>query len=467
MPQLRHALATRIALAADDAARATDAARALAVRGLVAVPCDLRTAAESGAQAVAFSPSEVPSPERAAAIAGLCAELAADSRPVIMLDSSPVGTGKKAIERAAALAYLRAHGVILTDDPDVWLETIVLVAAVGIPAGPRAAIVAPADSWLSGSAVALAREAAARGARFSTVYYDAAKVGATDAVLVDRSELPRGSLPRARGALIVPVVGRAELLSDDRGPALVGLRAALGAVRAAGRYAERVAGGLGPARSIDIEPDRDALARRLQRLGDVAGDHETKLLLAAYGVPVTRQAVASTPSAAARKAKEVGWPVEVKPWGADVPTETAGCPVERDVNSAADLRRAYGVVTRAGGAGVIVREPPPPGRELSATVLRLGPLGLTVVIDVPGAPEPIAAPAPLREVDALDLARHVEATRAGDLEPDREALARLLLGAAALVADCPRITKLELPRIVVAARGDAAVVVDARAELTR
>ena len=89
-----------------------------------------------------------------------------------------------------------------------------------------------------------------------------------------------------------------------------------------------------------------------------------------------------------------------------------------------------------------------------------------MVVDLPGAHEPIAAPAPLREVDAAELARHVEASRAGDLEPDRDSLAQLLLRAAALVADCSRIEKLEMPRIIAAARGDAAVVVDARVELS-
>jgi hypothetical protein len=37
--------------------------------------------------------------------------------------------------------------------------------------------------------------------------------------------------------------------------------------------------------------------------------------------------------------------------------------------------------------------------------------------------------------------------------------------AAALVSQCPRIVKLEMSRIVAPAGGDAAVVVDARAEL--
>lgn len=467
MPKLRTAVATRVALAADDASRGRDAAFALSARGISCDAIDLDSALEASG-AVGFAPAENPSPQRAAAIAPLCSELAAESRPVVILCPAPSGSGQSAIDHAAALAYLRSYGAIVCSDPDEWLESLVLLSCFGCPAGPRTAIVAPKDSWLAASASALSMDAAARGARFSTVYYEAAKVGATDIVLVDRAELPRHPLPRARGALVVPVVGRAEFLADERGPALVGLRAALGAAAHVGRFAQRITEGLGPRRESAVEPDREALARRLLRVGSVAGDHETKLLLAAFDVPVTRQAVATTPSAAARKAKEVGYPVEIKPWGPDVPSERDGCPVERGVTSAAHVRRAYAAVSRELGAPtgspVIVRETPPRGRELSATVLRLGPLGLTVIIDVPGTPGPIAAPAPLREADAAELSRRVEASRAGDLEPDREALAKLLINAAALLEACDDIERLEMSRIVVGSGGDTAVVVDARCE---
>lgn len=470
MPKLRKAVATRIALAADDAGRARDATYALSARGISCDSVELEEAVDTATGAVGFAPAQIPSPERAAAIAPLCAELASESRPMVALCPATGGSAKAAVQRAASLAYMRAHGAIVCTDPDEWLEALVLLSCFGCPAGPRTAIVAPPDSWLAASASALSLDAAARGARFSTVYFEASKVGATDVVLVDRSELPRHPLPRARGALVVPVVGRAEFLSDDRGPALVGLRPALAAAAAVGRFSQRLTEGLGPARHVAIEPDREILDRRLARIGRVGGDHETKLLLAAFEVPVTRQAVATTPSAATRKAKEVGWPVEIKPWGPDVPSEREGCPVERRVTSAAHVRRAFAAVSRQlgapSGSPVIVRETPPAGRELSASVVRVGAVGLTVIVDVPGTPGPIAAPAPLREADALELTRRVEATRAGDLEPDREALARLLINASALVHDCADIAALEMPRIVVGSGTDTAIVVDARCERT-
>jgi len=115
---------------------------------------------------------------------------------------------------------------------------------------------------------------------------------------------------------------------------------------------------------------------------------------------------------------------------------------------------------------VIVRETPPSGRELSVSLLRLPSLGWTVVLDTPGAAQIAAAPAPLRLIDAQALAAQVVASRAGDPEPDRTGLANLLRRASHLVVDVDRITRIDLPRVVVGGRGARTLVVDARAELT-
>jgi hypothetical protein len=276
------------------------------------------------------------------------------------------------------------------------------------------------------------------------------------------------------GVLAMYVVGRGELALGE--PALYTMRAALGAIEILGRAAERIAAGLGPASRADeaeLEIEADKLESRLAKLAGVhrVGDHETKGLLAAYGVPITRQAVATTPSAAVQKARLVEFPVEMKPFGHDVPTEPEGCPVERGITSDALVRRAFTAVLAAAGrpptganSAVIVRETPPLGRDLAAHLIRLPSLGWTVVLEVNG--QVAAAPAPLRTLDAQALAAAVVASRAGDAEPDRAGLANLLRRASHLVADLDtRLVRLELPRIVVGGRGARTVVVDAWCEL--
>jgi len=513
-------LAGRVALAGPGVA--AEVAPILAARGLLAEIADgdpgvLVTAIARGASAVAWAAAEAVDAHAALGLTTACHAAAEIGRPLVAL-VPPVRGGapsaKLAVERATALAHLRANGALVVADPDVWLEAIVLVAAVGVPRGARVAVVAPPGSWLERAASALAFEAEEAGRRGPRVGADEDEP--VDAVLVDRAaghaddalaghrtptmagaggssaaapggagggalrgiartaEIDRAG--RASRALVVSVAARGELLLPDDPPMLVGLRPALAAVAACGRAAERIAAGPGPAPRTardELEIDEARLERQLAKLvpGDRRiGDHEAKVLLAAYGVPVTRQAVATTPSAAVAVAKKVGFPVEIKLWGPDVPSERAGCRVERGVATAADVRRAFLAVSgaagmpvdEASGLAVILRETPPEGREVSALIERVSTLGWTVIVSVPGAGGPLAAPAPLRVVEATELAAAVTSTRAGEVEPDRVALANLLRRASHLAVDYEdRIHRVELGRIVVGARGLRTMVVDA------
>ena len=396
-------------------------------------------------------------------LAQLCARAATAGRPICLLAPPPKGTGRAAAERAAALAYLRAHGAALAHDVDAWLEATVALVRFGLPKGPRAAIVAPAGSWLEAQAHALVAEAEALGLRAPKL-----DPAGTDAVLYD----PAVGEPPAE-PLAIPVAARPELGSD--GPALFGARAALAAIDVLGHAAERIEVGIGPApakASAELQIERDKLDRNLAKLvaGTRVGDHETKLLLSSYGVAVTRQVVATTPSAAVNGARRVGFPVEIKPWGPDAPTERDGCPVERGITSDAMVRRGYAAVLAASGkpgeGAVIVREVPPLGRDLQVSFIKVPHLGWTVVVDAPGAPHVAAAPAPLRLLDAQRLATALVASRAGDPEPDRAGLANLLRRASHLVVDLgDRLSKLELPRVIVGGRGSRSVVADAWCEL--
>ncbi|TMQ22800.1 MAG: hypothetical protein E6J90_11915 [Deltaproteobacteria bacterium] len=427
-----------------------------------------------GHDVIAWALDAAPGAALAAELAAVCARAAAAGRPVCLLAPPPHGTGRAAIERAAALAYLRAFGAAVGHDVDAWLETVVLLVRFGLPAGPRVAVVAPPGSWLEAQAIAIAADAELGGARSPLASPD----DPTDVVLYEPS---LGPPPGGTPALAVPVAARGELAGDAA--VLHGARPALGAIGMLGRAAERIAVGLGPApaaASAELAIDRDRLSRQLAKLPPGRdqrrlGDHDTKVLLSAYGVPITRQAVATTPSAAVKLARRAGYPIEVKPFGHDLPSETAGCPVEHNLTSDAMVRAAFTAVLVAAGrapsdaSGVIIREAPPAGRELSVSFLELPALGWTVVLEGGGGgPAALlaAAPAPLRLVDAQSLAAQVAASRAGDPEPDRVGLANLLRRASHLVVDLgDRLARLDLPRVIVGGRGARTLVVDAGAEL--
>jgi hypothetical protein len=442
---------------------------ALRAREIEASAADHPDAANG--EVVAWALESWPNATAAVELAGECARAASAGRPVCLLAPLPRGTGRDAIARAAALAYLRAHGAALTHDVDAWLEAIVVLARFGMPRGPHTAIVAPPGSWLEAQAQALAAEAEAAGARPIVLPRGGKPDEPTDVVLYDPSLGPApGQLP----GLHVPVLPRGELAGDVH--ALYGARAAHGAIDVLGRAAERIAVGTGPApttASAELAIDQERLQRQLGKLprGARVGDHETKVLLAAYGVPYTKQIVATTPSAAVKAARTIGYPVELKPWGPDVPTERAGCPVERDVTSDALVRRAFGAVLAAAGrlptksetGAVIVRQVPPLGRDLAVQIVQLPALGWTVVVE---AGQIAAAPAPLRLHDAKELAAALIATRASDPEPDRVGLANILRRASHLAVDLDdRLRSLELSRVIVGGRGSRSVVADAWCQL--
>ncbi len=471
----REATAPRLALAADDERTAGEVAAVAGARGFRVEPLDLEAAIDAPVGAIAYVPAVPPDVATAARLAPLCQRAAENRRPIILLAAFERARGRAAEERATSLAWLRSHGAIVLGDPDVWFETAVLIAAYGPPPGPRTCIIAPPGGWLNLSAIALAQEEEARGGARVPQVADPEPSPPVDLALCDGNLGPPARLSDATRALLVPVVARAEHLPVGGPATLVGLRAALGAAHAAGAFAERLSQGLGPAPASEarrLRPEKDKIDKAFARAGDLLGDHESKLLLAAYGVPVVRQGVATTPSAAVRIATICGWPVEIKPWEGSVSTEREGGPLSRGVKNPPDVRRAFAdVAGLAGlqvGVPVIVRVTPPHGRDVAARIEKLPELGWTVVAEIPGAGRPIAAPAPLRRADADEIAAALESTRGGDAPPDRAAFADLLVRASFAAVDREaEVEMLELSRVIVAPKGSGALVVDARTRLRK
>jgi len=462
-PDPIHEGAVRVALRVDDASAHHDIADTLRLRGVYV--CDWEPGSHDPNQTIGMAPSAPLTTAEAAALADTCLAAAHERRPLVLLACWP-GQADDAEVRSAALGFLQSHGALVCFDPSVWIETLVLTSLFGLPLGPRTAVVAPPGSLIATQAIGLAREHSMAGARMASTV-DAAADDGHDAVLVDLACTGKSTPKHVGGALVVPVSSRAELVRDC--PALVDLRHAMAAVTLAGELAVRIDAGLGsgPEEAPDlVSPDDERFARQLRKLGPRAGDHETKVLLSSYGIEVTRQAVATTPSAATRIAKKAGFPVDIKAWGPDVPSEADGCPVETEIETAADVRRAFAAATSAldlpAGAPVIVRASPPPGRELRVRLFDLPDIGWTLVTRIPGQPEPIATPAPLSMHDAERLASLVAATRKSDQRLDPVGLAELLIRASYLVVDHgDRIESLDLGRVIVSTDDGSVLVADA------
>jgi hypothetical protein len=381
---------------------------------------------------------------------------------VFLLPPSP--TPRKADTRAAIEALLAAHGAVVTGDPELFVECLVLLGAFGAPERPACAIVASEDTWLYAAAQALRTHQEQIGQRPSSLHDDPSAAHGTGAVFVDAAT--HDSSERTQLALVVPVAGRASQLRHR--PVLLGLDLAIQAVELTGSASERIAAGLGAADDRKLRKvDDERFERQLAKCSERVGDHECKVLLSSYDIAITRQAVATTPSAATRIAKKAGYPVEMKPWGAEQPSERDGCLVHRDVQTASEVRRSFAALCDdADCEAVIIRETPIGGKELRVYLEYRAPLGLMLFLERGGARSPLAALAPLREIDAQRLAQSVLASRADDPELDWHALAELLVRASYLVHLNQRIEGLDLARIIVGAKGEGAVVVDAQATLS-
>ncbi|MCP4445750.1 MAG: hypothetical protein GY811_10475 [Myxococcales bacterium] len=404
-----------------------------------------------------------PNTKQAAILGERVASIVEGGLPPILLIPMQLCSEGKAVDRsgdqqAASMALLRARGAIVLRAPDVWLECVVLLAGYGLPNGPQGAIVAHPSGWLARSAAELQKRAELVGERFSPLAHGHDEAHTTDFVLTDLESGESGA-----GALCIPL-GVANVRRDGE-MCLYGLSNALAAAEHAGQARQRIAAGDGPA-VAKSEADLVRFERQMAKTGTSAGDHECKVLLSSYDVPITRQAVATTPSAATRIAKKAGYPVQIKAWGPNQPSEPEGALVHADVTTAADVRRAFSsICTSTACEAVVIRETPMSGREIRVDIRHMGAIGLVCFLYQRGRPEPVAALAPLRPIDARAMARHVVASRAGDLDPDWAALASLLINASHMVADTPRITAVELCRVVVGTVGQGALVVDARAHL--
>jgi acetyltransferase len=207
-------------------------------------------------------------------------------------------------------------------------------------------------------------------------------------------------------------------------------------------------------------------------------EHASKELLAGFGVPFAREAVAADADEAARAAERLGFPVVVKLEGASIAHKT-----ERDL---VRLRLADAAAVRAAAAELLAKARPEDGavrllvaemvrgaRELIAGVARDPQFGPCVVLGLGGIltealGDAVFAAAPLARGDALRMIGGLR-TQAllgpfrGEPALDREALADVLVALGRVAAERPDVASVDLNPLIV--RDGRPVAVDALVEL--
>src|SRR5262245_21212749 len=235
-------------------------------------------------------------------------------------------------------------------------------------------------------------------------------------------------------------------------------------------------------REDDVAPaaDAGAVRGRLAEAGRVQSEHESKVLLAAYGVPRPREEMAADATRAVEAAGRIGFPVALKVQSPDIPHKTEAGAVALGLGTPAALRRAYRQVVSAArtshpGAdvrGVLVQQMVPKGVEVIVGVTRDETFGPLLMVGLGGVFVEVLrdvafAPAPLTREDARDLlgrlrgARRLQGVR-GEPPADVEALVDLLVGVSRFAADHPdAIEEVDLNPVIVHSQGQGLSVVDA------
>ena len=208
-------------------------------------------------------------------------------------------------------------------------------------------------------------------------------------------------------------------------------------------------------------------------------EHDSKRLLAEYGIPCNRERWVSAPEEAPGAAGEVGFPVALKLCGAAIAHKSERRLVALGLGDADAVARAAEELwarrlPEDGEAGLLVAEMVAGRRELIAGLVRDPHFGFCVMLglggilaealgDVVFASVPISPAEALAMPERLATAHLLTQPFRGEPPVDRQALAEILLGLSRLAEARPDVASVDLNPLVV--RGAEPLPVDALVEL--
>ncbi len=174
---------------------------------------------------------------------------------------------------------------------------------------------------------------------------------------------------------------------------------------------------------LSITTEQQTVANKLAVKGGVAlSEHQSKYLLAEWGVPVTTETLVQTADAAVEAGNEIGYPVVLKADVTGVPHKTEAGLVKLGLDDEAAVRAAYDEVTSnatnagAGMNGVLVQEMVSDAVEVIVGVSYDSQLGATILFGSGGVMVEVYNDVSLRlcpidESDALEMIAEVKGAR--------------------------------------------------------
>ena len=219
-----------------------------------------------------------------------------------------------------------------------------------------------------------------------------------------------------------------------------------------------------------------------QALGgrDDLAEHAAKRILAAYGIPITREELATSAAQAAAAATRLGFPVALKVQSPDIPHKTEAKAVRLGLATAAEVRSAYDEIVANAKAGlpdariegVLVQEMVSGGIEAIIGVTNDPLFGPAVMFGLGGIFAEVLKDvafriAPVSRTAALDMIREIKgypvlAGARGRAHADVDALADAIVRVSALAIDLDgHLAELDINPLFVFERGNGVKAADA------
>ena len=209
-------------------------------------------------------------------------------------------------------------------------------------------------------------------------------------------------------------------------------------------------------------------------------EHESKQVLAAWGVPVVRTELAKDAGEAVRVARELKYPVVMKICSPDIIHKSDAKGVKVGLGSELEVRQAFDEILANARAyksdadlwGVTVQEYLPRAREVIVGTLQDPFFGATVMFGLGGVWVEVLKDisfrlAPLGDGDAREMIQEIKgypmlAGIRGEPQADIDALAGVLQKVSQLAYEFPEIAEMDINPVFVFEKGKGATAADAR-----
>lgn len=200
-------------------------------------------------------------------------------------------------------------------------------------------------------------------------------------------------------------------------------------------------------------------------------EYDSKRVLAAYGVPITREILVTSAKAAEKAAKKIGYPVVLKACSADATHKTELGLVEVGLGNAKALSKAFADIKKRAGkeydGAYLVQEMIGGKREIMVGMLRDAQFGPSVMFGLGGifteVLEDVAfRVAPLKKKDAVAMMGAIRGHKIlgalrGMPAVDRDLLAKTLVAIGKIGLDHPDVEQIDINPMIISGKKPVAV----------